>query len=196
MSPDAALSTFRIDRDTLLAQRHPPDAPPVTPQSPALLAVTDLTQVKAATIGPGATLAQAEQAMIHQGVRMLFVVTELPALEGLITTTDLHGDRQMRLVHERGLRWSDLTVTDVMTPLSAIDAVDYDALGHASVGNLVATLKRFGRNHLLVAQAATSTTPRRVRGVVSRTQIERQLGSPIELTEIAESFAEIERALS
>jgi hypothetical protein len=34
-----------------------------------------------------------------------------------------------------------------------------------------------------------------VRGVISRSQIERQLGSTIELTEIASSFAEIERAL-
>ena len=36
--------------------------------------------------------------MIHQGVRMLFVVNEVPALEGLVTTTDLNDDKQMRIV--------------------------------------------------------------------------------------------------
>ena len=195
MNPESALPGFRVNRGTTLAQRQPPTSPPVTPQSPALDVVTDLTQVKAATAPPSSTLAQCEQTMITQGVRMLFVATDLPAIEGIVTTTDLHGERQMRQVAERGLRWNDLTVADVMTPLDSLDAIDYDELLHATVGNLVATLKRYGRNHLLVVQAATPSTPLRVRGIVSRAQIERQLGTPIELTEIARTFAEIEQAL-
>jgi hypothetical protein len=46
-----------------------------------------------------------------------------------------------------------------------------------------------------VVQGATAQTPARVRGVISRAQIERQLGAPIDLTQIASSFSEIERAL-
>lgn len=195
MSPDAALPTFRLETGTTLAQAQPPSAPAVTPASPALQAVTDLTQVKAAGIAPLATLAQAEQAMIHLGVRMLFVIARWPDVAGLVTTTDLNGDRTLRLVHERGVPHGELTVADVMTAVAALDAVDFDALRTATVANLVATLKRHGRNHLLVVQGATADTPRWVRGIVSRAQIERQLGTPIELTEIAESFAEIERAL-
>ncbi len=195
MNPESALPGFRVDRGTTLAQRQPPRSPQVTPASPALDVMTDLTQVKSATAPPSSTLAQCEQAMITQGVRMLFVTTELPAIEGIVTTTDLHGERQMRLVAERGQRWHDLTVTDVMTPLDALDAIDFDALRSATVNNLIATLKRFGRNHLLVVQAATPSTPLRVRGIVSRTQVERQLGTPIELTEVARTFAEIEQAL-
>lgn len=195
MSPDAPLPTFRIEAGTAIAQSLPYLTTPVTPESPARLVMTDLAQVKAATIAPSASLTMAEQAMIHQGVRMLFVVRELPAIEGLVTSTDLHGDRQMRLVHERGVHWDELCVADVMSEVSALDAVDYDRLRSATVGNLVATLKRFGRNHLLVLQAATGHTPRRVRGIVSRSQIERQLGQPIVISEIANSFAEIERAL-
>jgi hypothetical protein len=45
-----------------------------------------------------------------------------------VTTTDLHGDRQMRLVHERGLRWDELIVADVMTPLTELDAIPYDLM--------------------------------------------------------------------
>jgi hypothetical protein len=37
--------------------------------------------------------------------------------------------------------------------------------------------------------------PRVVRGVISRSQIERQLGTPFDVTPVAESFSEIERAL-
>jgi CBS domain-containing protein len=195
MNPDAALPTFRLDRGTTLAQAQPTDNAPVTLASPALAVMTDLTQVKAATTHPRTTLRQAEQAMIYQGVRMLFVVTEMPLIEGLITATDLGGDKQMRVVHERHLHYDELSVADVMTELGALDAIDFAVVRAAAVGNAVATLQRLGRNHLLVVEAATAQTPRRVRGVISRSQVERQLGRPIDITPIANSFSEIERAL-
>lgn len=195
MRPDSLLPTFRVEPSTLIAQTQPPASTPVTLDSPAMLVVTDLTQVKAATTAPTASLAQAEQTMIHQGVRMLFVVTGLPSFAGLITTTDLRGDRALRIVNERGLHHDELTVADVMTPLESLEAIAFERLAGATVGDLVATLKRHGRNHLLVVEKAGAQTPRRVRGVVSRAQIERQLGQPIVLAEIASSFAEIERAL-
>ena len=195
MNPDAALPTFRLDRGTTLAQAQPTDNAPVTLASPALAVMTDLTQVKAATTHPRTTLRQAEQAMIYQGVRMLFVVTEMPLIEGLITATDLGGDKQMRVVHERHLHYDELSVADVMTELGALDAIDYAVVQSAVVGNAVATLQRLGRNHLLVVEAAAAKTPQRVRGVISRSQVERQLGRPIDITPIANSFSEIERAL-
>ena len=133
--------------------------------------------------------------MIYQGVRMLFVVTEMPLIEGLITATDLGGDKQMRVVHERHLHYDELSVADVMTELGALDAIDYAVVQSAVVGNAVATLQRLGRNHLLVVEAAAAKTPQRVRGVISRSQVERQLGRPIDITPIANSFSEIERAL-
>lgn len=196
MNRDAALPTFHLDPGTLLAQAQPWHQTPVTLDSPAVEVMTDLTKVKAATTQPSTTLLQAEQLMIYQGVRMLFVVTDMPSIEGLITTTDLRGDRQMRLVHERSLRYDELCVADVMTEVSVLDAIGFERMHAATVGNVIATLKRFGRNHLLVVEQATDSAPRRVRGVISRSQIERQLGSPIDLAPIASSFSEIERALA
>ena len=195
MHRDAVMSTFRLSPGISIAQASPWHSKPVTLESPALDVMTDLTQVKAATIGPGQTLHQAEQTMIYQGVRMLFVVSEMPALEGLITSTDLRGERQMSLVHSRHLRFDEMRVADVMTELSMLDAIEFERMAGARVGNLIATLKRVGRNHLLVVQGASASTPQRIRGVVSRAQIERQLGAPIEMTEIASSFSEVERAL-
>jgi predicted transcriptional regulator len=193
MNRDAVLPTSRLQPGAAIVQAEPWLADPVTLDSPALAVVTDLTRSRAATVQPGARLGEAEQAMIYLGVRMLFVVSAMPAIEGLVTTTDLHGDRQMALVHERGLRWDELTVADVMTPLTQLDAIPFERLASAAVGDLVATLKRFGRNHLLVVESGAG---QRVRGVVSRSQIERQLGRAIDLTPIATSFAEIERALA
>lgn len=196
MNPHAALPTRRLGPDASLIQAQPWQTAPVTLESPALAVMTDLTQVKSASTSPATTLRQAEQIMIYQGVRMLFVVNDMPALEGLITTTDLHGDRQMRIVHERGTRYDELRVLDVMTPLSMLDAIDHDRMEAATVGNVIATLKTFGRNHLLVVEGGPGAAPERVRGVISRAQIERQLGAAIDITEIASSFADVERLLS
>jgi CBS domain-containing protein len=195
MSSAAVLPAFRLERGTAIAQADVSSDAPVTLDSPALEVMTDLTRVKAATTHPSTTLRQAEQMMIYQGVRMLFVVTVMPTIEGLITATDLADDKRMRVVHERNLHFDELCVADVMTGLASLDAVDYARMRTATVGEAIATLRRFGRHHLLVVEAATQRTPGRVRGVVSRSQIERQLGTGIDVTPIASSFSEIERAL-
>jgi CBS-domain-containing membrane protein len=191
-----ALPVFRLEAGECIAQAVPPYLPPVTLSAPALEVMTDLTQVIAATVHPSTTLRQAEQIMVLRGVRMLFVATDRPAFVGLITTTDLHGDRQMSLIHERNLRYDELCVADVMTGLSMLDALDFDQVRSATVGQVIATLQRCGRNHLLVVENASPYSPRRVRGVISRAQIERQSGLTITVTPIASSFSEIERALS
>lgn len=192
MHPDAALPTRRLEAGAAIAQAQPWATAPVTLDSPALQVVTDLTQVKAAMIGPEATLRQAEQAMIVQGVRMLFVVSVAPAIEGLITTTDLRGERALAIVQQRGLHWDEIQVADVMTDLAHLDAMDHAAVRAATVGNLIATLKRHGRNHLLVVDGA----PPRVCGVVSRAQIERQLGRVIDIVEVANDFADLGKMLA
>lgn len=192
---NAALPVFALEPAVSLAAVLPGSMPAVTPDSPATAVVTDLTVEKAATTHPHTTLRQAEQMMIHQGVRMLFVVSDMPSLDGLVTAGDLHGDVQVRVAGERRARFDELTVADVMTGLDRLEAVDWDRLQSATVAQVVATLRRHGRHHLLVVQSATAHTPRRVRGVISRTRIERQLGQPIDVTPVASTFLEIERAL-
>lgn len=190
------LPSFRFPEGTCIPQAQPPAGQPVTLQSPALAVLTDLTTVRAATIGPATPLPQARETMIHQGVRLLFVVSTMPCIDGLITSTDLEGERPMQQISRRGVKYEELSVADVMTPLANIDAVDYDELAHADVAKLIATLKHLGRRHMLVVQRATEQSPARVRGLVSQTQIERQLGRSIELLELAGTFAEIKQTLA
>jgi len=195
MNTSMPMPTFRLEPGTVLAQSGPSNNSAVDLESPALDVMTDLTQVRAATTHPSTMLRQAEQIMIYQGVRMLFVVTDMPVIEGLITATDLHGDKQMRAVHQRGVHYDDLCVGDVMTELSMLNAIDYGRLKAATVGDAITALKHHGRDHLLVVESVAGQATRRVRGVISRSQIERQLGRTIEMTPIASSFSEIERAL-
>lgn len=196
MDPRSPLPTQRLPAGTVIAQARDWQTSPVTLDSPALEVMTDLTTVKAATVSPSMTLRQAEQTMIYLGVRTLFVVSEMPAIEGLVTSTDLHGNQQMRLVQQRNLRYEELCVADVMAALSELDAIDYEDMKAATVGNVVATLRRHGRNHLLVSEVAAGEQRHRLRGVISRTQIERQLGLPVPVTEVANTFADVVQMLA
>jgi hypothetical protein len=94
------------------------------------------------------------------------------------------------------VRDDELIVDDVMTPLAILDAVDLEALRRATVSNVIASFLRHGRNHLLVVEGSAEHRPQRVRGIISRAQVERQLGAPIVAPEIAHSFAELERMVS
>ena len=191
-----ALPTFRFPDGTCIAQAQPRQHPAVTLASPALAVMTDLTEVRAATVAPGMSLQQAEQKMIHDGVRMLFVVEQMPCVDGIITAAALQGDRPMQLVQQRNVRRDELCVADVMTKLSDLDVVDLEALGRATVGHVAATLQSFGRPHLLVVEAATPRHPARIRGLISHSQVERQLGAPLPMLEVATTFVEIEQALA
>jgi CBS-domain-containing membrane protein len=189
------IPTYRFTHSATITQAQPPQPGTVTLDSPALSVMTDLATVRAATIHPNTSLSQAEAEMMHQGVRLLFVVKELAWVDGVVTLTDLLGDRPLMLVHQRNMKHHDITVADVMTRLGDLDAIDEGSLVHASVGDVVATLLRFGRPYLLVVEASEPGAQARIRGLISASQVERQLGAPLPSLTIAATFAEVTRAL-
>jgi len=170
------------------------DQPTTTLDSPAMLVMTDLTRVAAAVALPGMTVDEANRHMIHRGVRMLLVLDEQDLLAGLVTATDILGEKPVTLARERGVRHSEILVTDVMTPTNRLDAFDMHTVQSASVGQVVASLQRTRRHHALVTQG-DGAGGTEVRGIFSLSQIARQLGTPLQLPEAADSFAEIEAAL-
>jgi predicted transcriptional regulator len=167
----------------------------VTAQSPAICVMTDLRQVSAATIGPDASLTQANQVMISRGVRLLLVVERTDELAGLITARDTEGDRVIKMIGERGIKYGDLQVRDLMIRREDIDIFDVAAVLRSEVGHIIATLKALGRQHALVGHTDPATNVTRIRGIFSATQIGRQLGVPVQTFEVAKTFAEIEAAL-
>jgi predicted transcriptional regulator len=147
-------------------------------------------------VHPEVSLAQAEQAMIHQGVRMLFVVTQMPCVDGIVTLADLRGDKPMKIIQKRQIRRDEICVADVMNRLSDLDVMNLAVVQRATVEDLASTFFKFGRPHLLVVEAASAANSARIRGVISHAQIERQLGDSLPMVEIASTFAEIEQALA
>ena len=165
----------------------------VSGESPALEVMTDLTRVSPATIRPQAPLAGANQFMMTRGVRLLLIVDEEhERVLGVVTAADLHGERPMLAATGRGLRRDELTVADVMTPAAQVEAVALADVERAHVGHILETLRRAGRQHLLVVDAEAQ-----VRGIFSLSQIARQLGVSFEPgSEVARTFSEIEAALA
>ena len=173
-------------------------APPsgrVRLDSPALEVMTDLRKVPAATIDADAPLDAANRFMIRRGVRLLLVADDRRQVLGLITATDILGERPVTFAVERGVKRQDIVVHDIMTPRERLDVLWYAELAGAEVGHVVATLKAAGRQHALVAESGSDGAGQTVRGIFSLSQIARQLGVTIVSTEVARTFAEIETAL-
>ncbi len=193
-------STFKTlkahrPRSALLIE-HPENGADVTEQSAATEVMTDFTRVNAVTIAPHASLFQANETMIAQGVRLLLVTSDERQLLGLISTRDTLGERPMQLLHQGVGNLFELQVADLMHPVSEIDMLDFDAVRHANVGDIVATLRALGQQHVLVMAGQALDATARVRGVFSATRISRQLGIDLEPFETARTFAQIESALA
>ena len=157
--------------------------------------MTDLARVAAVTIEPSASVLAANEYMIARAVRSLFVTAGEGIMLGLVTTSDILGERPVRISHERGVRRNELVVADVMTPIDDIVAMRMEDVRSAKVGHIVASLKAAGRHHELVAEQHANGHAR-IRGIFSASQIARQLGIPLEIAELARTFAEIEQALA
>ena len=182
-----------------------PAAPRVTAESPAMQVMTDFTRTAPATIRPQAPLAGANQFMITRGVRLLLVVDEREDVLGVITATDILGERPMRVAVERGMRRDELTVADIMIPAAQVEVIALPDLAAARVGHVLETLRRAGRQHALVVDfddipsGRPLTPPGRramVRGIFSLSQIARQLGVSVTTGgEVARTFSEIGAAI-
>ncbi|HEX9184936.1 MAG TPA: CBS domain-containing protein [Burkholderiales bacterium] len=171
----------------------------VTLESPALEVMTDLARVSPATIRPQAPLEGANQFMISRGVRLLLVVDVRDTVVGVLTATDVLGEKALRVAVERGMKRDELTAGDLMTPAESVEVIALRDVEGARVGHVLETLRRAGRQHaLVVEEAAAGPGPRRatVRGIFSVSQLARQLGLLLpQAGEVARTFAEIEAAL-
>jgi CBS domain-containing protein len=189
------LTAARLQPGTGYAQ--PTQAVPekVTVDDAALSVMTDLARVTAVIILPGDTVDEAHRRMIQRGVRLLLVVDQDRKVVGLVTATDILGERPVLAASERGLRREEVMVRDIMTPQERLEVLDMSEVRASKVGHVVATLRKAGRQHALVVDS-DGRGRQTVRGLFSATQIARQLGATIQTSEIARTFSEIEALLS
>lgn len=165
----------------------------VTLDSPAVSVMTDFSQVPAAVVEPEASIETAHDFMRRRGVRALLVTDAELGVIGILTATDVLGEKPIKVALERGLRRNDVRVIDIMTPRERIELLAFSEIHQARVGHVVATLKQAGRQHLLVGEHLPDGV--QVRGIFSLSQVARQLGVDLQPDSFAQTFAEIEAAL-
>lgn len=166
----------------------------VRANSPATDVMTDFTKVAAITMGPCATLDAAEQRMIASNVRLLLVTEQSNKILGIITATDIQGDRPIKYIQKVGGKRDDIFLQDIMTPADKLDVLQMKMVEKVMVGDIVETMKAVGRQHALVVDTHDDGS-QTLRGIFSTKQISRQLGIEISTAEIARTFAELEEAL-
>lgn len=169
--------------------------PAVTADSDATLVMTDLSQVPSATINAEASLEEANHSMLVRGVRLLIVVGENKQIAGLVTSTDILGEKPVLVAQRRQSRRGELRVADVMVPVDKVEAMAIDDVRKASVGDIVATLRSDGRAHAIVVGRGQDGK-QYLLGIFSASQIARQLGVQIHTHEVARTFAEIEAVIA
>jgi CBS-domain-containing membrane protein len=155
--------------------------------------MTDLSQVSTETVSANVPVDDAEEKMIASGVRLLFVTNPLNQVIGIVTSRDLSGERILRFINDSNSARGDLIVRDIMTPQHKVEVLEMGDVAIARVGDLVLTLKRMGRQHAVVVDRNRGGE-QTIRGLLSTTQIGRQLGESIDTTDVAGSFANLAHA--
>lgn len=162
---------------------------------PAISVMSDLSKVSVVVARPNASMDSANAKMIRYGVRMLLVLDSNDHVAGLLTASDILGEKPMRFLQNMGGTHADIMVRDIMTTQRELDVMNIDDVKNAEVGQIIATLKQSGRQHgLVVAEGADGKQT--VCGIFSITQIARQLGSRVQSFELEKTLAEIEAVVS
>ena len=162
-------------------------------EDPATKIMTDLTSVAAVTISPSCILEEATDRMLKMKVKLLFVTDSNDQINGLITYSDLQGERPIQFQQSNGISRSEVCVLDIMTGIDKIEVIEWPVVEKSRVGDIAITMKKLNRQHALVLEHLDDTY--QIRGIFSTTLLSKSLGIDIDTTEVAQTFAELERVL-
>ena len=145
---------------------------------PAVHVVTDFVFEQPVAVPEELRIDDALREMIRAGVRALLVVRD-EVVTGLLTSYDIQGERPLQFLTESGYRRHDeIEVGHIMTPWERVPTLDWQALGRARVSDLAAFFKSTAATHVAMVEH-TDQGRTAVRGLISRTRLERQLGRSI-----------------
>lgn len=164
------------------------------PQDAALSLLTDLHHSACVVASYQDGLAQTMHLMMRAGVRMVFVSGADGALVGMVTAEDIMGERPVQRASSHLVPHHELTVADVMVPVTHWDTVELAQVRTARLGDIAATMHEHGLRYLLVTQHKQGQTM--LRGMFSARRLEMAMNTTIEPDLHSRSFAELEQALA
>lgn len=191
----APLQNYPLKPDSTFARPVQSLPERVKLSDPATDVMTDTKKVSVVSIRANRSMQRANEKMIRYGVRMLLVLDENEQIAGLITATDVLGEKPVRFLQNMGGTSADILVRDIMTPQPELEVMKCEDVQRAKVGQIVATLKKSNRQHALVVTEGPDGK-QTICGLFSITQIARQLGAQVQSFELARTFAEIEAVIA
>jgi CBS domain containing-hemolysin-like protein len=138
-------------------------------------------------------LSRTAELLLKAGTHMGFVTDVHGQIIGMVSAEQLSGERPLQRAMAANVRHDELTLEDLMTPISDWATIDAGELAHARVGDIVETLHATGQRYLFVTERIDAETY--LRGMFSARRIEEALESPISADGHAHSFAELESLL-
>lgn len=148
----------------------------VAPTDAATRVMTDFTNQPPVLVAAERLIDDALRDMMVAGVRAL-LVTRGEKVIGLITSYDIQGERPLQFLNNSGFtRHDEIQVGHIMTPWERVPTLEWDAVRTARVEEIAELFKaRRATTHIVVLERADHGGTV-VRGLFSRTQLERQLG--------------------
>jgi CBS domain-containing protein len=145
---------------------------------PSTSVMTDFNKIAAVNVRAKTSMDKANAKMIRYGVRTLLVLDDNDQVAGLLTASDVLGEKPMRFLQNMGGTHADIMVRDIMTTQRELEVLKIEDVQNAQV----------------VAEGANGKQA--VCGLFSITQIARQLGAQVQSFELAHTFAEIEAVIA
>jgi CBS-domain-containing membrane protein len=189
-----ALTSHPLKAGSIIARPTQVLAQNLSLNDPAINVMTDLCSVSVVVVRAMTGMEKANAKMIRYGVRTLLVLDDADKVAGILTATDVLGEKPVRFLQQVGGTHADILVRDVMTVQRDLTVLKLDEVKAARVGDILTTLKTAGRQHTIVVEDNPDGS-QTVRGLFSATQIARQLGVQIKTAEATKIFAEIEASI-
>ena len=190
-----SLSYGSLPSGTLISNARPSGSTDITLDDAAFSMMTDFSHTRPFATTANASIDEINTKMIACGVRLLFVAERDEVLLGLVTYNDIFGEKPLQYIKEHGGKREEIIVIDIMTPMNRLESLQLSDIRRARVGDIVETMKTSGRQHILVSEEQPDGS-QTISGMFSSTQIEQQLKIKIELSPRANTFADLERALT
>lgn len=171
-----------------------PGTPNLSLASQATLFMTDFIAIHPVVVDENSNIGDALNLMKQSYVRLLLVVSNDSVFKGIITASDISGGKVLSYMSANQLRFrDDVKVRNIMTDKDHIHALQFEQLQKASIGDVIATIKNLGEQHVLVVQFDAADLM--VRGMFSTTNIARALHIKFDVEPHAKTFFELEQVI-
>ncbi|MEL0647540.1 CBS domain-containing protein [Pseudoalteromonas agarivorans] len=170
----------------VIASTFADDQPLIDLSSPALKMVNNFTHKTPIRAQYGTTITEALKQVSAQQSDFVLVTDENKKLIGLVSSADLQSSKITIIAQRLNTPKSEVSLRDIMTPISKLTGVSMQSLGYACIGDALQTMEHQGTMFLLVTTASSE-----ICGLISARQIAKTLHIPVHITPIAHSFSEV-----